>query len=191
MSVRLSVCHRNRSASQNRSYQPLSLSTIKSINHQAIEPINHQAYQPSSPSTIKPINHQAYQPSSLSPIEPIAHWAYWPSSLSTIEPINHWAYRPSCLLTIKPINHWAYRPLSPSAVEPIDLWLRLVFTSDKNKKNLTKTPWSITKFTSVNQWEDLSTLLLKGIFWIFIFNHFITSFITQSSITLKFFKLNA
>ena len=39
-------------------YQPLSLSTIG--------PISHQAYQPSSLLTIKPINHPAYQASSLS-----------------------------------------------------------------------------------------------------------------------------
>ena len=70
MSVCLSVCHQNPSASQNCSYQPSSLSTI--------EPFDHQAYQPSSLSTIEPINHQAYQPSSLSTIEPIIHWAYQP-----------------------------------------------------------------------------------------------------------------
>ena len=48
--VCLSVSHPNPSASQNCSYQPSSLSTIK--------PINHQAYQTSSLSTIKPIDHQ-------------------------------------------------------------------------------------------------------------------------------------
>ena len=90
-SVCMSVCHRNPSASQNCSYQPLSLSTI--------EPIDHWAYQPSSLSTIKPINHQAYRPSSLSTIEPINHQAYQPSSLLTIEPINHQAYQPLSLST--------------------------------------------------------------------------------------------
>ena len=90
--VRLSVCHRNPSASQNCSYRPLSLSTI--------EPIDHWAYWPSSLSTIKPINHQAYQPSSLSTIKPIDHQAYWPLSQSTIEPTDHWAYQPSSLFTL-------------------------------------------------------------------------------------------
>ena len=51
LSVSLSVCHRNPSASQNCSYWPPSLSTIK--------PIDHPANRPSSQSTIKPMNHQA------------------------------------------------------------------------------------------------------------------------------------
>ena len=46
--VCLSVHHKNPLASQNCSYQPLSLSTI--------EPINHQAYRPSSLLTIEPID---------------------------------------------------------------------------------------------------------------------------------------
>ena len=33
LSVHLSVCHKNPSASQNRSYQPLSVSTIKPNNN--------------------------------------------------------------------------------------------------------------------------------------------------------------
>ena len=48
--VRLSVCHKNPSDSQNCSYQPSSLSPI--------EPINHRAYRPSSLSTIEPIDHR-------------------------------------------------------------------------------------------------------------------------------------
>ena len=64
MSIYQSVCHKNPSASQNCSYQPLSLSTIK--------PINHQAYWPSSLLTI-----------SLLTIKPINHQAHWPLSLST------------------------------------------------------------------------------------------------------------
>ena len=75
MSVRPSVSHQNPLASQNCSYQPVSLPTS--------EPINHRAYQPLSLSTIKPINHQAYWSLSLSTIKPINHWAHWPSSLLT------------------------------------------------------------------------------------------------------------
>ena len=63
--VSLSVCNKNPTASQNCSYQPLSLSTI--------EPINRWAYQPASLLTIKPINHRTYQPSSLSTIKAINH----------------------------------------------------------------------------------------------------------------------
>ena len=107
LSVCLSVCHRNPSASQNRSYRPSSLSTIK--------PIDHQAYRSSSLSTIEPIDHWAYRPLSLSTIKLIDHQAYLPSSLRpssllTIEPITHQAYHPSSLSTIKPIDHQAYRP---------------------------------------------------------------------------------
>ena len=72
LSVCTSVCHRNPKASQNCSYWPLSLLTIK--------PFDHRAYPPSSLLTIKPFNHQAQ--------------AYRPSSLLTIEPIDHQAYRP-------------------------------------------------------------------------------------------------
>ena len=91
LSLCLSVCHRNPSASQKSSYRPSSLSTI--------EPIDHWAYHPSSLSTIKPIDHQAYWPSSLSTIEPIDQWAHWPLSPSTIKPLNHQAHRPLSLLT--------------------------------------------------------------------------------------------
>ena len=98
--VNPSISHQNPSASQNCSYRPSGLSTIR--------PIDHQAYWPSSLLTIKPINHRAYWPLSLSTIEPANHWAYRPSSLLTIEPIDHQAYRPSSLLTIKPINNQAY-----------------------------------------------------------------------------------
>ena len=53
LSIHMSVHHKNPSTSQNWSYQPSSLSTIK--------PIDHWAYWPMSLSTIKPINHQTYQ----------------------------------------------------------------------------------------------------------------------------------
>ena len=63
--IRPSVWYQNPSASQNRSYRLLSLSTI--------EPIDHQAYQPSSLSAI-----------GLSAIVPLDHHAYLPLSLSCI-----------------------------------------------------------------------------------------------------------
>ena len=70
LSVCLSICNRNPSASRNCSYRPSSLSTI--------EPIDHRAYQPSTLPTIKPIgiDHRAYRPSSLSTIKPINHQAH-------------------------------------------------------------------------------------------------------------------
>ena len=77
----------SRSANVCQSQKPLSLLTIKHINH--------RAYQLLSPSTIEPIDHQANHPSSLLTTEPINHQAYWQLSLSTIEPNNHRAYWPS------------------------------------------------------------------------------------------------
>ena len=58
-----------------------------------------QAIWPLSLLTIRPINHQAYQSSSLSTKEPIYYQAYQSLSLSNIEPIFYWAYQPTGLLS--------------------------------------------------------------------------------------------
>ena len=120
MSVRPSVCHRNPLASQNRSYQPSSLSTIV--------PINHQSYQPLSLSTIcDPRIANVHlsvclsvtktpQPLSIMPTSQIS--AYKQSRQSAIVPLSHHtpplslsigqnAYQPSC-----PYCHLTYALVS-------------------------------------------------------------------------------